>query len=326
MAIKEHIISRLIYVPQFTVICLTQAQAELSGLLSALHYFGLVSNVTVQSLGISRGQCHYSFNTYALLEERRICAPDDEHILHLTQPPPIRKPPILVKCLQPETPENATGKEPGLLMMGSSKEIISLLKPVGNATKRHEPGSCVVVHFCTVSSLECARVAPIMNLLPHLFPTLPIAYIDAYEFSRFNAEFGIVSLPTLMIFHQGRPLIKYDPSWAYSEKRSFGRFIMRHTNVKTVDPQSIPPHPQPHSKRAPPQRARGPHGLLPGPGLGLHSGLPRQLPAPDGLLEAARGNGPTQLAGVGGDPNGDGGLNPVQAKSVLSLDFRRSRT
>ncbi|EDV37203.1 uncharacterized protein Dana_GF11547 [Drosophila ananassae] len=226
----------------FFLTCLTQAQAELSGLLSALHYFGLVSNVTFQSLGISRGQCHYSFNTYGLLEERRICAPDDEHILHLTQLPPIRKPPILMKCLQPETPENGTGKEPGLLMMGSSKEIINLLKPVGNATKRHEPGSCVVVHFCTVSSLECARVAPIMNLLPHLFPTLPIAYIDAYEFSRFNAEFGIVSLPTLMIFHQGRPLIKYDPSWADSEKRSFGRFIMRHTNVKTVDPQSISPH------------------------------------------------------------------------------------
>ncbi|XP_017096667.2 uncharacterized protein bug [Drosophila bipectinata] len=234
-----HQISKILFL---FFICLIQARAELSGLMSALQYFGLVSNGTLQTLGISRGQCHYSFSTYALQEDRHICAPDDEHILHLTQLPPIRKPPILMKCLQPETPENATEEEPGLLMMGSAKEILRLLKPVGNATKRHEPGSCVVVHFCTVSSLECARVAPVMNLLPHLFPTLPIAYIDAYEFSRFNAEFGIVSLPTLMIFHQGRPLIKYEPTWAYSEKRSFGRFIMRHTNVKTVDPQSIPQH------------------------------------------------------------------------------------
>ncbi|KAH8284855.1 hypothetical protein KR054_001893, partial [Drosophila jambulina] len=214
------------------------ARAELSGLLSALHYFGLYSNGTGESLGISRGQCHYSFATFALLEERHTCAPDDEHIQHLTQVPPVRKPPILIKCLQPE---NVTEGEPGLLMMHSAKEIVGLLKPVGNATKRHEPGSCVVVHFCTASSLECARVAPVMNLLPHLFPTLPIAYVDAYEFGRFNAEFGIVSLPTLMIFHQGRPLIKYDPSWSDSEKRSFARFIMRHTNVKTVDPQSIHP-------------------------------------------------------------------------------------
>ncbi|XP_017033285.1 thioredoxin domain-containing protein 15 [Drosophila kikkawai] len=220
------------------VVCAGGAQAELSGLLSALHYFGLYSNGTAESLGISRGQCHYSFETFALLEERHTCAPDDEHIQHLTQLPPVRKPPILIKCLQPE---NVTNAEPGLLMMHSAKEIVGLLKPVGNATKRHEPGSCVVVHFCTASSLECARVAPVMNLLPHLFPTLPIAYVDAYEFGRFNAEFGIVSLPTLMIFHQGRPLIKYDPSWSDSEKRSFARFIMRHTNVKTVDPQSIHP-------------------------------------------------------------------------------------
>ncbi|XP_017010125.2 thioredoxin domain-containing protein 15 [Drosophila takahashii] len=221
----------------------TRAQAELSGLLSALHYFGLYSNGTSDSLGISRGQCHYSFETFALLEERRTCAPDDEHILHLTQlAPPVRKPPMMIKCLQQEPPpENETSPEPGLLIMHSAKEIVSLLKPVGNATKRHEPGSCVVVHFCTASSLECARVAPMMNLLPHFFPTLPIAYVDAYEFGRFNAEFGIVSLPTLMIFHQGRPLIKYDPSWSDSEKRSFARFIMRHTNVKTVDPQAIHP-------------------------------------------------------------------------------------
>ncbi|XP_016941079.3 uncharacterized protein bug [Drosophila suzukii] len=221
----------------------TQAQAELSGLLSALQYFGLYSNGTSESLGISRGQCHYTFETFALLEERRVCAPDDEHILHLTagQVPPVRKPPILIKCLQQDPPENETAHEPGLLIMRSAKEIVGLLKPMGNATKRHEPGSCVVVHFCTASSLECARVAPMMNLLPHLFPTLPIAYVDAYEFGRFNAEFGIVSLPTLMIFHQGRPLIKYDPSWSDSEKRSFARFIMRHTNVKTVDPQAIHP-------------------------------------------------------------------------------------
>ncbi|KAI8036327.1 thioredoxin domain-containing protein 15 [Drosophila gunungcola] len=234
------------------VLCAGQARAELSGLLSALHYFGLYSNGTSDSLGISRGQCHYSFDTYALLEERRTCATDDEHILHLTQAPPVRKPPFLIKCLQELEPsENGTAAEPGLLIMRSAKEIVSLLKPIGNATKRHEPGSCVVVHFCTASSLECARVAPVMNLLPHLFPTLPIAYVDAYEFGRFNAEFGIVSLPTLMIFHQGRPLIKYDPSWSDSEKRSFGKFIMRHTNVRTVDPQAIHPDILNRSRREP---------------------------------------------------------------------------
>ncbi|XP_068145002.1 uncharacterized protein bug [Drosophila tropicalis] len=230
-------------------ICVRQmANAELSGLFSALQYFGLYSNGTAsnESLGQSRGQSLYSFESFALMGDRLTCAPDDEHILHLNQAPPVRKPPIMIKCLQPDldnsTDSNgAPANEPHLLIMKSSKDIVNLLKPIGNATKRREHGSCVVIHFCTPTSLECARVAPIINLLPHLFPTLPIAYIDAYEFTRFNAEFGIVSLPTLLIFHQGKPLIKYDPVWAESEKRSFGRFIMRHTNVRTVDRKSISP-------------------------------------------------------------------------------------
>ncbi|EDV55853.1 uncharacterized protein LOC6548867 [Drosophila erecta] len=222
------------------LLCAAHGQAELSGLLTALQYVGLYSNGKTDSLGISRGQCHYSFKTFALLEERHTCAPDDKHILHLTELPPVRKPPIMIKCLQRD-PGNETDSKPALLIMRSAEEIVNLLKPVGNATKRHEPGNCVVVHFCTASSLECARVAPVINLLPHFFPTLPIAYVDAYEYSRLNAEIGIVSLPTLMIFHQGRPVIKYDPSWKDSEKRSFARFIMRHTNVKTVNPQSIDP-------------------------------------------------------------------------------------
>lgn len=199
---------------------------------------------------MSRGKCDYTFEAYALMRERHTCVPDDEYIKHLSDLPQHRKPPIRIKCLQPEAAANTlsalvsgndTAILPKLLIMKSAKEIVNLLKPIGNATKRHEAGSCVVVHFCTPTSLECARVAPVVNLLPHLFPSLPVAYIDASEFIRFNAEFGIVSLPTLMIFHQGRPLIKYDPPWHESTKVSFGRFILRHTNIKIVNIKGIHP-------------------------------------------------------------------------------------
>ncbi|TDG43936.1 hypothetical protein AWZ03_009633 [Drosophila navojoa] len=223
-----------------------QAQGELSGLLGALKYLGL--NIHSNGSGsvpvgnASIGQCHYSFQSYALMQERHICVPDDEYIIHLAEQPQPRKPPILIKCLQPDPlPEtgNLSAPMPKLLIMQSAKEIVNLLKPIGNATKRHEPGSCVLVHFCTNTSLECARVATLVNLLPHLLPTLPVAYIDAYEFTRFNAEFGIVALPTLMIFHQGRPLIKYDPP--SHDKVSVRGFIKRHTNIRTVDPKSLHP-------------------------------------------------------------------------------------
>ncbi|XP_060652572.1 uncharacterized protein LOC132788911 [Drosophila nasuta] len=235
-------------------LCATLASAELSGLFNALQYLGLKihSNGTGSSAAPSaaqgqglRGGCRYSFDSYALMSERHTCAPGDEHILHLTELPQQRKPPLLIRCLQQElTPQlhNITGLPlEKLLIMKSAKDIVNLLKPIGNATKRHEYGSCVVVHFCTRTSLECARVAPAVNLLPHLFPTLKVAYIDAFQFTRFNAEFGIVSLPTLMIFHQGRPLIKYDPPWQDPGNISYAKFIMRHTNIKYVNPRSIVP-------------------------------------------------------------------------------------
>ncbi|KAH8418669.1 hypothetical protein KR222_009236, partial [Zaprionus bogoriensis] len=234
----------------FTGLCAGVANAELSGLLNALQYLGLEmqanGTVSASSGRMYRAQCEYTFESYALMRERHSCVPDDEYIVHLSELAPPRKPPIRIKCLQPEpttavaaeaAPNTAT--QPKLLVMKSAKDIVNLLKPIGNATKRHEPGSCVVIHFCTPTSLECARVAHVVNLLPHLFPTLPVAYIDAYEFIRFNAEFGIVALPTLMIFHQGRPLIKYDPPWHESNKVSFGRFIMRHTNIKTINPRVL---------------------------------------------------------------------------------------
>ncbi|KAM8711116.1 hypothetical protein ACLKA7_000277 [Drosophila subpalustris] len=230
-------------------LCATVANADISGLLSVLQYLGLHSDGTGLRSQMTRGQCEYTFESFALMRDRHTCVPDDEHIMHMTEVPQQRKPPLRIRCLeQPDfglLGQVQNGSEDffsKLLIMQSAKEIVNLLKPIGNATKRHEYGSCVVVHFCTSTSLECARFANVVNLLPHLFPTLPVAYIDAFKFTRFNAEFGIVSLPTLLIFHQGRPLLKYDPDWDETSRLGCAKFIMRHTNLKTVDPKSIRPY------------------------------------------------------------------------------------
>ncbi|XP_034478332.1 thioredoxin domain-containing protein 15 [Drosophila innubila] len=227
-------------------LCAEQANGELSGLLSALQYLGLKiqPNGAGSQSQVSRGQCEYTFEAYALMRERHLCVPDDEHIMHMTEVPQQRKPPLRIRCLDVPDLSLREGNItlPKLLIMESAKEIVNLLKPIGNATKRHEYGSCVVMHFCTPTSLECARIANVINLLPHLFPNLPVAYVDAYKFSRFNAEFGIVSLPTTLIFHQGRPMLKYDPAWDETSRLACAKFIMRHTNLKTVDPRSIKPY------------------------------------------------------------------------------------
>ncbi|XP_004517767.1 thioredoxin domain-containing protein 15 [Ceratitis capitata] len=191
-----------------------------------------ISDMTLDELGISRGQSHYNFLSYITYNERLYCAADDYYILHLLPSnitEPARKPPIMVRCLQPERHENATRNDNTLLIMQNLKDIVALLKPIGNATKRHEPGSCVIVLFYTESSLGCSLVAPYANMLPILFPTLRFAAIDAFQFPSFNTEFGIVGLPTLLLFHQGRPVVKF-----YSD--SFHAFVTRHTGIKHIEP------------------------------------------------------------------------------------------
>lgn len=197
-----------------------------------------VEEMTVDELGVSRGQCSYNFIDYISYKDNHECHMDDEYILHLlpstTASESPRKPPIMVKCL-PDHPSivNGTNK---FRVMESVQEIVDLLKPIGNNTKRYQPGSCVLVFFYTPSCFTCSLVAIPINDLPYAFKTIPVAAIDAYKFPSFNTEFGIVALPTLMLFHQGRPVVKY------RAQGNLNTFVTRHTGLK---PAEVPKHGNP---------------------------------------------------------------------------------
>lgn len=186
-----------------------------------------VEEMTLEELGMSRGVSHYNFLDYITLYDRHCCHIDDEYILHLLPPDSTAnggdKPPIMVKCLkQHPLLQNNTNY---LRVMNSVQEIVELLKPIGNSTKRYEPGSCVLVYFYTTSCVACRMMALSINALPYAFKSLPVAAIDAYKFSSFNTEYGIVGLPTLLLFHQGRPVVRK------RTKVNFKTFIIRHTGL-----------------------------------------------------------------------------------------------
>ena len=116
-----------------------------------------------------------------------------------------------------------------LRLMTSVKDVVALLQPVGKATKRTEPGSCVFVFFFTYGCAGYSNFASNANMLPRFFPNLTFAAIDALEFPSFNTEFGIVGVPTMLLFHQGRPIVKFN-----SAEGSFFTFIARHTGIKPM--------------------------------------------------------------------------------------------
>uniref|UniRef100_A0A182Y5Z1 Uncharacterized protein n=1 Tax=Anopheles stephensi TaxID=30069 RepID=A0A182Y5Z1_ANOST len=140
-----------------------------------------------------------------------------------TSPDGSRKSPLRVKCNPVET--NGT-----LFIITSPKDIVQGFPHGGNATRRNEAGHCFLMLFYTQTCIHSAMVAPHYNALARHFPDLLVTAIDAYNFHYLNGEFGIVGLPTIMLFHQGRPLVKYNGT--EMTLTSLAKFVTRHTGIE----------------------------------------------------------------------------------------------
>jgi len=174
-----------------------------------------------------RGYTRHSFIDRISSKNDKICLQDDD-LLAETQAKMLLGQKS-VKCI----PHKGNGT---LLMIDSVKEMIDLLSPTGNSTKRTEPGNCALVLFYTKSCPGSAMVAPHFNALSRQFPDLKIAAMDSLKHQNLNSDFGIIGLPTIMIFHQSRPLVKYNET-TYSVK-NFIKFIHRHTNLEAYSMNS----------------------------------------------------------------------------------------
>lgn len=102
-----------------------------------------------------------------------------------------------------------------MLMIRSYKDMLHLIAPHGNATTaKRQPqqqlGNCALLLFYSRTCYMSSKLAPQFNPLPHLFPDLRVGAIDAVRFHEINTELGIVGLPTLMLFHQARPVVRFN--------------------------------------------------------------------------------------------------------------------
>ncbi|XP_309959.4 thioredoxin domain-containing protein 15 [Anopheles gambiae] len=137
-----------------------------------------------------------------------------------------RKSPLRVNC----TPLEGNGT---LYIITSLQDIVKGLSPhaaATNATNRNEVNNCFLMLFYTKTCIHSAMVAPHFNALARHFPDLMVTAIDAHNFHFLNAEFGIVGLPTIMLFHQGRPLVRYNGT--EMTLLSLAKFVTRHTGIE----------------------------------------------------------------------------------------------
>ncbi|KAK4873749.1 hypothetical protein RN001_013109 [Aquatica leii] len=108
-------------------------------------------------------------------------------------------------------------------------ELIKFLLPNPNITNKETPANCIAILFyskyCPFSSLA----APHFNALPRAFPTLKMVAINAMWYHIFNAQNGVVGVPSLLLFHNGKPVAKFNESEYTLEL--FSRFITKHTGI-----------------------------------------------------------------------------------------------
>ncbi|XP_070544890.1 thioredoxin domain-containing protein 15-like [Ptychodera flava] len=94
-------------------------------------------------------------------------------------------------------------------------------------------GPCSVVLFYAPWCRFSAAVAPHINALGRAYPTLQVLAVDAIQFSGLNARFGTVAVPNILLFHNGKPVARFNQSVRTFD--NFKSFIKNHTGVE-ADP------------------------------------------------------------------------------------------
>jgi len=88
---------------------------------------------------------------------------------------------------------------------------------------RGTPSNCSVVMFYATWCPFSAKAAPHFNALPRAYLPLRVAAIDSSKYKNVNTYFGILSVPSVVLFHNGKIIAKFnDTSFTLNK---FAEFI-----------------------------------------------------------------------------------------------------
>ncbi|KAG6450659.1 thioredoxin domain-containing protein 15 [Manduca sexta] len=114
----------------------------------------------------------------------------------------------LVKCKEIMY-EQIEEIEPVVEIINGS-HLAKLLQIKPDITSRDMEASCVLVLFFARACPFSAHAAPHFNALARSYPSVKMVALDALKYQGINAQHGIIGVPTLKMFHNGRPVAKYN--------------------------------------------------------------------------------------------------------------------
>ncbi|CAK1555554.1 unnamed protein product [Leptosia nina] len=94
------------------------------------------------------------------------------------------------------------------IVNGSSLSKLLQVKP--DISGRDVDADCVLVLFYARACPFSAHAAPHFNALARSYPNIKMVALDALRHHGINAQYGIVGVPTLKMFHNGRPVGKFN--------------------------------------------------------------------------------------------------------------------
>jgi thiol-disulfide isomerase/thioredoxin len=109
-----------------------------------------------------------------------------------------------VECI----PRNDTNPEnPGVNLVNSTG-IAEYLESEPNATQSR----CALVLFFYPWCPFSAKTAPHFNALGRIYPQLHVLALDAYAHNSINMRFGLVGIPSILLFRNGKMVAKFNDS------------------------------------------------------------------------------------------------------------------
>ncbi|XP_069936952.1 thioredoxin domain-containing protein 15 [Cherax quadricarinatus] len=131
-------------------------------------------------------------------------------------------------CLQLNVTEPITDVE-----IINATTLMRLLQVDPNVTSRSSAGPCYLIYFfspyCPFSVMGSAYV----NALSRSVPNIPVYGLDSIEHHSVNARYGVMGTPTLLLFHNGNGVGRYNAS-EYSVAQLLS-FIRHYTDQEIVN-------------------------------------------------------------------------------------------
>lgn len=111
--------------------------------------------------------------------------------------------------------------------------LLKLLQVDPNVTSRSSSGPCYLIYFFSPYCPFSIMGSPYVNALARSVPNIPVYGLDSIEHHSVNARYGVMGTPTLLLFHNGNGVGRYNAS-EYSVAQLMS-FIKHYTDQELTD-------------------------------------------------------------------------------------------